>query len=452
MILYVDLKSKTPWKNAKIGKLINGRISADFLEKDCASILVFVILQAKKNHNYKCYISRDDWPLGLGGVARPYYYKQIDDFLGNYSFLFERKKGKGVCWNGNTSYEIGVICEPTQVEIETTTLIDEVAHDGNSIILENNISNRKKGSLFNKFDEKQIIDNVPDIDKLFYSIDKNTLNKLLSVFLTSLKKNYRENPNVEDIDLWINKYDISQCSVRSLLDLFDKEMFNLTVGAEILIQIAIIYIHSGEIGRVKLARDYLFRAVKIYLNQTIHDEIAFKRIVYSRWLIAVTFKQERNFGYANELCEELIEYINDENEVFGIPFSDSLLLPQRELVVINKEEIMSDYLLFHMEDITINPKELFYTHRRLLELYILNNDFDKAKDVVPELLTSFSRCKNHIDKIYHVGLFQSLFEYYSYIGDKESADAYYQLAINDAKKNYMKGKEKKLKMLKQIYE
>ena len=290
------------------------------------------------------------------------------------------------------------------------------------------------------------------IDKLFYSIDKNTLNKLLSVFLTSLKKNYRENPNVEDIDLWINKYDISQCSVRSLLDLFDKEMFNLTVGAEILIQIAIIYIHSGEIGRVKLARDYLFRAVKIYLNQTIHDEIAFKRIVYSRWLIAVTFKQERNFGYANELCEELIEYINDENEVFGIPFSDSLLLPQRELVVINKEEIMSDYLLFHMEDITINPKELFYTHRRLLELYILNNDFDKAKDVVPELLTSFSRCKNHIDKIYHVGLFQSLFEYYSYIGDKESADAYYQLAINDAKKNYMKGKEKKLKMLKQIYE
>ena len=133
-------------------------------------------------------------------------------------------------------------------------------------------------------------------------------------------------------------------------------------------------------------------------------------LVYSRWLIAVTYKQERNYGYANELCEELIDFINDENQVFDIPYSDSLLLPQRELAVINKEEIMSDYLLLHIEEISMDPKELFYTQRRLLELYILNNDFEKAKDILPDLLTSFERCKSFIDEIYHVGLYQNLFE------------------------------------------
>lgn len=189
-----------------------------------------------------------------------------------------------------------------------------------------------------------------------------------------------------------------------------------------------------------------------YLNQSVYDDVAFKRIVYSKWLIAVTYKQERNFGYANELCEDLIDCINDENQIFEVPYTDSLLLPQRELIVINKEEIMSDFLLIHMDDISMNPKELFYTQRRLLELYILNNDFEKAKGILPELLSSFDRCKSFVDEIYHVGLYQNLFEYYSYVGDKQSAEKYYRMALENAKRNYWKGKEKKLENLKQVFE
>lgn len=113
---------------------------------------------------------------------------------------------------------------------------------------------------------------------------------------------------------------------------------------------------------------------------------------------------------------------------------------------------MSDYLMAHMEEIRMNPKELFYTQRRLLELFLLNNEFEKARDLLPEVVASFEKCRNHLDEIYHVGLYQNLFEYYSYVGDKESAEQYYRLALENAKKNYWKGKEQKLAHLKEIFE
>ena len=100
----------------------------------------------------------------------------------------------------------------------------------------------------------------------------------------------------------------------------------------------------------------------------------------------------------------------------------------------------------------MNPKELFYTQRRMLELHILNNDFEKARALLPELLQSFEKYRNYVDEIYHVGLYQNLFEYYSYVGDKEEAERYYRLALENARKNFWKGKEKKLSTLRQIFE
>ena len=295
-------------------------------------------------------------------------------------------------------------------------------------------------------------ENISGAEAWVVSRDRTALGRELSGFLTALRKQYRENPNAELLDQWISRYQAGIFQIQAVLEALDRCRIFLLPAAEIDVQEAVIFIHSGDRRYIKRARHLLNAAVKIYLNQTVYDETVFKRIIYARWLIAVTYKQERNFGYANELCEDLITYIDDENQVFGIPYSDSLLLPQREQLVINKEEIMSDYLTVHMDDIRMNPKELFYTQRRMLELHILNNDFDKAKAILPELLQSFEKCRNHVDEIYHVGLYQNLFEYYSYIGEKETADRYYQLALSGARKNFWKGKEKKLSTLKQVFE
>lgn len=296
------------------------------------------------------------------------------------------------------------------------------------------------------------IDKISDIETWLISKERNALNREFSIFLTKLKKMYKDNPNAEMIETWVDKYAVEQYTIRTVMESLDKCSIYLTGVAETKIQLAVIYIHSGVKKYIKDARNLLNSAIKTYLNQSVYDDVAFKRIVYSKWLIAVTYKQERNFGYANELCEDLIDCINDENQIFEVPYTDSLLLPQRELIVINKEEIMSDFLLIHMDDISMNPKELFYTQRRLLELYILNNDFEKAKGILPELLSSFGRCKSFVDEIYHVGLYQNLFEYYSYVGDKQSAEKYYRMALENAKRNYWKGKEKKLENLKQVFE
>ena len=293
---------------------------------------------------------------------------------------------------------------------------------------------------------------ISDVETWIISRNKNVLNRDLSKFLVTLRKAYRENPNAKFIHKWIKQYKVDAFEVSNVLDAIDKCMIPLSIAAEVYIQIAVIYIHSGERIYIRNARELLNRAIKTYLNQSIYDEVAFKRVIYARWLISVTYKQERNYGYASELCENLITFINDENQIFGVPYSDSLLLPQRELVVINREEVMSDYLVTRLDDISINPKELFYTQRRLLEFYILNNEFEKAKQILPDLLSSFEKCKNYIDKIYHIGLFQNLFEYYSYVGDKELADKYYRMAMEQAKQNFWKGKEKKLTNLKQIFE
>lgn len=293
---------------------------------------------------------------------------------------------------------------------------------------------------------------ISNIEAWIIRKEKNVLNLEFLKFLKLLKRNYKMNPNAESMDVWIDKYTIECYNIKDVIKALDKCDIFLTAVAEVMIQVAVIFIHSGAKKYIKKARNLLNHAIKIYLNQSVYDDTAFKRIVHAKWLIAVTYKQERNFGYASELCEDLIGYIKEENQVFDVPYSDSLLLPERELTVINKEEIMSDYLLIHLNDISMNPEELFYTQRRLLELYILNNDFKKAKEILPELCLSFERCKNYIDEIYHVGVYQNLFEYYSYVGEKEFAEQYYRMAIGKAKKNYWKGKEKKLENLKKIFE
>ncbi|OUP28098.1 toll/interleukin-1 receptor domain-containing protein [Faecalibacterium sp. An192] len=293
---------------------------------------------------------------------------------------------------------------------------------------------------------------ISEVEIWIIGKDRTFLNRELMRFLSALKAAYKQNPNAAYIDSWIKQYQLDRYGIGNVLEALEKCSVNLTGAAEIYIRLAVIYIHSGARQYIKQARKLLEKAVTIYSSQAGGDEVGFKRIVYARWLMAVTYKQERNFGCANDLCEELVEYIKEENQIFDVPYSDALLLPQRELAVINKEEIMSDYLMAHMEEIRMNPKELFYTQRRLLELFLLNNEFEKARDLLPEVVASFEKCRNHLDEIYHVGLYQNLFEYYSYVGDKESAEQYYRLALENAKKNYWKGKEQKLAHLKEIFE
>lgn len=278
------------------------------------------------------------------------------------------------------------------------------------------------------------------------------IERILAGIVTKIRREYHSNPNAQIIKGWLEQHFVDSFQLKTFLNTLFKIGVYSNNAAEIDIQVAVIYIHSGERVYTKQARTYLERAVAILSKSPSYDDIKFKKIVYAKWLLAITYKQERNFGHASDICEELINFINDENEIFEVPFVDALLLPQRELAVINKERVLFDYLMVQTEEIRFNVKELFHTQRRSFEFYILNNDFDKAKNLLPNLLDSFSKCGNHIDAIYQIALYQNLFEYYIYIGEKEKSQYYYKLAIDSAKRNFWKGKQQKLVDIKTIYE
>ncbi|WML57768.1 toll/interleukin-1 receptor domain-containing protein [Neobacillus sp. PS2-9] len=278
------------------------------------------------------------------------------------------------------------------------------------------------------------------------------VDRILAGILTKIRREYQNNPNAQFIKSWLEQHYVDSFKLETFLYTLFKIGIYSNNAAEIDIQVAVIYIHSGERVYTKQARKYLERAVAILSKSPSYDDLKFKKIVYAKWLLAVTYKQERNYGYASDICEELINFINDENKIFEVPFVDALLLPQRELAVINKERVLFDYLMVQTDEIRYNVKELFHTQRRMLEFYILNNDFEKAQKLLPNLLDSFSKCGNHIDAIYQIALYQNLFEYYIYIGEKEKSQHYYKLAYDSAKRNFWKGKQQKLDDIKTIYE
>jgi tetratricopeptide (TPR) repeat protein len=282
--------------------------------------------------------------------------------------------------------------------------------------------------------------------------EPSAVDRTLANILTKVKRAYKKIPNAQFIKNLLDKSYVDSFRLETFLEKLIMLGIYSNNAAEIDIQVAVIYIHSGERLYTKQARIYLERAVSILTKSPSYDESKFKKIVYAKWLLAVTYKQERNYGYAVDICEELINFINDENEIFDVPFADTLLLPQRELAVINKEKVLCDYLMGQTDEIRYNVKELFFTQRRILELHISNKDFDKAQRLLPNLLDSFSKVGNHIDDIYQIALYQNLFEYYMSTGEKEKSQLYYKLAYNSAKRNYWKGKEQKLMDIKNTYE
>ena len=278
------------------------------------------------------------------------------------------------------------------------------------------------------------------------------INKKFARLLTELHKKYRENPNASGYKIMVSYARIIDgILVTSILDsFFDLNLYSYN-ACEIYIQLGIIYIHSGEIHYVREARMYLTKSIQALHSSVSYDAVTFQRVVYAKWLITITYKQERNYGNASDLCEELIHFVNNENEIFDLPYSDTLLLPQRELVVLNEEKILCEFLCTKFTDIEPNPKEFFYTQKRLLEFYMLNNDFQRTRELIPMVLHSFSICENQLDAVYKVGLYQDLFEYYTYIGKQDLAKKYYDFAYTEAKRNFWIRKQEKLQLLRQIF-
>lgn len=196
--------------------------------------------------------------------------------------------------------------------------------------------------------------------------------------------------------------------------------------------VAYVLINDGELGYVHDARDFLLGALDIYEDIPGNPDLiefassARKRIIQSKWLLAITYKQEGNLTKAHEILSELLPYAEETRQEYGVPYSDSELLPRREIAIIDNDLDEFDRLVKDEPLYSDNTREHFFTLRRCFEAYCLNDEIQKAKAIKPTLEKSYELIKDQLEPVYYYALKLDEFFYHWASGQTNAAEKLYR--------------------------
>lgn len=196
--------------------------------------------------------------------------------------------------------------------------------------------------------------------------------------------------------------------------------------------VAYVLINDGELGYVHDARDFLLGALDIYKDIPGNPDLiefassARKRIIQSKWLLAITYKQEGNLTKAHEILSELLPYAEETRREYEVSYADSELLPRREIAIIDNDLDEFDRLVEDEPLYSDNAKEHFFTLRRCFEAYCLNDEIQKAKAIKPALEKSYESIKEQLEPVYYYALKLDEFFYRWASGQTNSAEKLYQ--------------------------
>lgn len=196
--------------------------------------------------------------------------------------------------------------------------------------------------------------------------------------------------------------------------------------------VAYVLINDGELGYVHDARDFLLGALDIYEDIPGNpDLIEFassvrKRIIQSKWLLAITYKQEGDLTKAHEILSELLPYAAETRREYEVPYADSELLPRREIAIIDNDLDEFDRLVEDEPLYSDNAREHFFTLRRCFEAYCLNDEIQKAKAIKPAFDESYASIKEQLEPVYCYALKLDEFFYQWASGQTNAAEKLYQ--------------------------
>lgn len=196
--------------------------------------------------------------------------------------------------------------------------------------------------------------------------------------------------------------------------------------------VAYLLINDGELGYVHDARNFLIEALRTY--EGIPENPDFpefassvrKHIIQSRWLLAITYKQDGNLAKAREILSELLPYAEEARREYGVPYSDSELLPRREIAIIDDDLDEFDKLVEDEPLYSDNAREHFFTIRRCFEAYCFHCEIQKAEAIKPALEKSYELVKGQLEPVYSYALKFDEFFYYWASGQTDSAEKLYQ--------------------------
>lgn len=287
----------------------------------------------------------------------------------------------------------------------------------------------------NHFRKKRSFDFYRSSNALCRLLDTKPWDDWDSFFYRHIKTittEYRKYPNPLYIyNTYFKFYKISSITLEHFcLFLIQNQMFLYSIG--IIYQlIGNILINSGILSFLPQAREYLQYSDTIFqgLNYNI-DEIIKQRIRVN-WLISITYKLERNYGMAFVSCENILKNFRNDCNKYNIDYSSGLILPEREIAVIEQQPRYFDTLRAKSRLYDSNLLETFFTDRRLFEFFLNKHDIRHAKEILPNLKISFQKSRNQLEPIYRFTLAKNMYQYYTLTCKKKKAKRAFEFALTN---------------------
>lgn len=292
-------------------------------------------------------------------------------------------------------------------------------------------------------------------ENILLSYHPQKIERALSIKFRELTKEYRRRPNPQML------YNVYFENMRFLHSSISDVNVQLRVFLDFLYSNHKYYYYSGLIyeflgrtiingaliSQMEEARAFLQKAEIIFSNLVNFTEREVVRVVNIKWLIAVSYKVEKNNSYAQSVCRESLLYIDDNEKDFDVNYSDTQLLVRREMAILDNDESLFTYLIKDKRRIQNNDEEAFHTYRRLFEYYLANNNAIDARAIIPNLLEYYWRVRTRLPKIYNVDMLMYMFQYYNLVNDLERAFVAQKQANRQIQINSLSGKQKKMEFL-----
>lgn len=135
---------------------------------------------------------------------------------------------------------------------------------------------------------------------------------------------------------------------------------------------------------------------------------------------------------------DTLSYAEDARTKYDMPYADTVLLPHRELAIIDNDEAEFDKLVDNRKLYADNAKEHFFTLRRCFEAYCLNSHADKANSIKLKLDESYHAVSDKLEPVYAYAIIDEFF-YDIAIGKTDEAETIYQNTYSElAEKHFAK--------------
>lgn len=297
-------------------------------------------------------------------------------------------------------------------------------------------------SLFNK---KCNIDISGENDKVCNLLNSKEINAWEDYFAYHVKKindEYRKVPNpIYVYNRYFKNYKIESITIEQFCEfMVCNKIFLYNIG-KLYEVLGNILINSGIPIVLPDARHHLLISNMIYENINLYIDEVVRRKIRVNWLLSITYKLERNYGVAIKICEDTTKNFKKECEKFQIVYGSGLILPEREIAVIEQQKgyfrilKQKDYLY------ETNVLETFFTNRRIFEFFLHQSNITDAKRILPDLIENFKCCQYKLEPIYQFTLAKNLYQYYALLNKRSRAEKYYKYAMSNFERWKLEGQK-----------